>query len=64
MDKALREKVGAFLRHTGIFKTAKINPAMMKRMTAMAGKAKGPALGAAAGAGGVLGLSALGERDM
>jgi hypothetical protein len=64
MDKELREKVAEFLEHTGVLKEARVNPGMMRRLGQMVGKAKGPALGVGAGAGGVMGLSALGQRDL
>ena len=62
MNKELREKVAAFIEHTGVLKEARFAQ-LARRAGSMAAKARGPLVGVAAGAGGVLGLSALGQRD-
>lgn len=62
MDYKLREKVAAFIEQSGILKEARMGQ-LAARVGQAAMKARGPMAGAAAGAGGVLGLSALGQRD-
>ncbi len=62
MNYELREKVAAFIESTGVLKEARLGQ-LAQRAGQMAMKARAPLAGAAAGAGGVLGLSAMGQRD-
>jgi len=62
MNKELREKVAAFIEHTGVLKEARLGQ-LASRAGAMVSRARGPMAGVAAGAGGVLGLSAMGQQD-
>jgi hypothetical protein len=62
MNKELREKVAAFIEHTGVLKEARLGQ-IARQAGSLAAKAKGPMAGVAAGAGGVMGLSTLGQRD-
>jgi hypothetical protein len=62
MNKELREKVATFIEHTGVLKEARLGQ-IARQAGALASRAKGPMAGVAAGAGGVMGLSALGQRD-
>lgn len=62
MNKELRKNVAAFIEHTGVLKEARLGQ-IARQAGALASRARGPIAGAAAGAGGILGLSALGQQD-